>query len=111
MALSFTKMHGLGNDFAVVDGVTQAVNLTAGQIKALADRQLGIGYDQLLLVEPPSQPNVDFNYRIFNVDGVEVEHCGNGSRCFALFVRAKGLSQKNPLTVKTLNRVLSLSFE
>ena len=111
MALSFTKMHGLGNDFAVVDGVTQAVNLTAEQIKALADRQLGIGYDQLLLVEPPSQPNVDFNYRIFNVDGVEVEHCGNGARCFALFVRAKGLSQKNPLTVKTLNRVLSLSFE
>jgi len=111
MALSFTKMHGLGNDFAVVDGVTQAVTLSAGQIKALADRHLGIGYDQLLLVEPPSQPDVDFNYRIFNVDGSEVEHCGNGARCFALFVRAKGLSQKNPLTVKTHNRVLSLRFE
>ena len=111
MALSFTKMHGLGNDFVVVDGVTQSVNLSAEQIKAFADRQLGIGYDQLLLVEPPSQPDVDFNYRIFNVDGGEVEHCGNGARCFALFVRAKGLSQKNPLTVKTHNRVLSLSFE
>ncbi len=111
MALSFTKMHGLGNDFVVVDGVTQSVNLSAEQIKAFADRQLGIGYDQLLLVEPPSQPDVDFNYRIFNVDGGEVEHCGNGARCFALFVRSKGLSQKNPLTVKTHNRVLSLSFE
>ena len=111
MALSFTKMHGLGNDFVVVDGVTQSVNLSAEQIRAFADRQLGIGYDQLLLVEPPSQPDVDFNYRIFNVDGGEVEHCGNGARCFALFVRSKGLSQKNPLTVKTHNRVLSLSFE
>ncbi|MDP7402028.1 MAG: diaminopimelate epimerase [Gammaproteobacteria bacterium] len=111
MALSFTKMHGLGNDFVVIDGVTQSVKLSAEQIKAFADRQLGIGYDQLLLVEPPSQPDVDFNYRIFNVDGGEVEHCGNGARCFALFVRSKGLSQKNPLTVKTHNRVLSLSFE
>ena len=111
MALYFTKMHGLGNDFAVVDGVTQEITLSAGQIKAFADRHLGIGYDQLLLVEPPSQPDVDFNYRIFNVDGSEVEHCGNGARCFALFVRAKGLSQKNPLTVKTHNRVLSLRFE
>ena len=111
MALSFTKMHGLGNDFAVVDGVTQEVSLSAEQIRAWADRHLGIGYDQLLLVEPPSQPDVDFNYRIFNVDGSEVEHCGNGARCFALFVRAKGLSRKNPLTVKTANRTLSLSFE
>ena len=74
MALYFTKMHGLGNDFAVVDGVTQEITLSAGQIKAFADRHLGIGYDQLLLVEPPSQPDVDFNYRIFNVDGSEVEH-------------------------------------
>ena len=111
MALSFTKMHGLGNDFAVVDGVTHKVSLSARQIRDLADRHLGIGYDQLLLVEPPSQPDVDFNYRIFNVDGSEVEHCGNGARCFALFVRAKGLSRKNPLTVKTLNRVISLRFE
>ncbi|HBW83004.1 MAG: diaminopimelate epimerase [Gammaproteobacteria bacterium] len=111
MALSFTKMHGLGNDFVVVDGVTQKVSLSARQIRALADRHMGIGYDQLLLVEPPSQPDVDFNYRIFNVDGSEVEHCGNGARCFALFVKAKGLSLKNPLTVKTLNRVISLRFE
>ena len=101
MALSFTKMHGLGNDFVVVDGVTQSVNLSAEQIKAFADRQLGIGYDQLLLVEPPSQPDVDFNYRIFNVDGGEVEHCGNGARCFAKFVTDRELTTKPVITVNT----------
>ena len=103
-------MHGLGNDFAVVDGVTQAITLSAGQIKAFADRHLGIGYDQLLLVEPPSEPDVDFNFRIFNVDGNEVSTAETAPMLCPV-CRAKGLSQKNPLTVKTHNRVLSLRFE
>lgn len=111
MTLAFTKMHGLGNDFAVVDGVTSPVQLTAARIRELADRHFGIGFDQLLLVEPPSQPDVDFNYRIFNVDGGEVEHCGNGARCFARFVWEKGLCRNNPLTVKTQNRILSLRLD
>ena len=108
MTIPFTKMHGLGNDFAVIDGVTNNISLTPEKIRELADRHFGIGFDQLLLVEPPSQPDVDFNYRIFNVDGGEVEHCGNGARCFARFVWDKGLSRNNPLTVRTVNRVLSL---
>ncbi|HCA36562.1 MAG TPA: diaminopimelate epimerase [Gammaproteobacteria bacterium] len=111
MTLLFTKMHGLGNDFAVVDAVTNPVKLTPDKIRALADRHFGIGFDQLLLVEPPSQPDVDFNYRIFNVDGGEAEHCGNGARCFARFVWDKGLCSNNPLTVKTQNRILSLRLD
>ena len=111
MTLLFTKMHGLGNDFAVVDAVTNSVQLTPDQIRELADRHFGIGFDQLLLVEPPSQPDVDFNYRIFNVDGGEAEHCGNGARCFARFVWDKGLCSNNPLTVKTQNRILSLRLD
>lgn len=108
MTLRFTKMHGLGNDFAVVDAISNQVDLTPEKIREMADRHFGIGFDQLLLVEPPSQPDVDFDYRIFNVDGGEVEHCGNGARCFAQFVWDKGLCRNNPLTVKTQNRVLSL---
>ena len=111
MEIPFTKMHGLGNDFVVLDGVSQAINLDAERIRQLGDRRFGIGFDQLLLVEPPSDPEADFNYRIFNLDGSEVEHCGNGARCFARFVQDKGLSDKNPVRVKTVNRVLSLSSD
>lgn len=111
MEIPFTKMHGLGNDFVVLDGVSQAITLDAAQIKKLGDRRFGIGFDQLLLVEPPRSPEVDFNYRIFNVDGSEVEHCGNGARCFARFVHNKGLSHKNPVKVGTVNRTLSLTMD
>lgn len=111
MRLPFTKMHGLGNDFIVIDGVSQSIQLDGAQIKQLGDRRFGIGFDQLLLVEPASQENVDFSYRIFNVDGSEVEHCGNGARCFARFVHDKGLSDKNPLLVETVNRTLRLETD
>ena len=109
--LAFTKMHGLGNDFMMVDGVTQAVDMRQIPIEKLAHRKFGIGFDQLILVEPPANADVDFNYRIFNVDGSEVEHCGNGARCFAAFVYERGLSVKNPLRVGTVNRVLSLKTQ
>lgn len=111
MHIPFTKMHGLGNDFIVIDGVSQSIQLDAAQIKQLGDRRFGIGFDQLLLVEPASDENVDFSYRIFNVDGSEVEHCGNGARCFARFVHNKGLSDKNPLLVQTVNRTLRLESD
>jgi diaminopimelate epimerase len=111
MQIPFTKMHGLGNDFIVIDGVSQSIQLDAAQIKQLGDRRFGIGFDQLLLVEPASEENIDFSYRIFNVDGSEVEHCGNGARCFARFVHDKGLSDKNPLLVQTVNRTLRLDVD
>ena len=100
--LRFTKMHGLGNDFVVIDGVRQAVALTTAQIRALADRHFGVGCDQVLLLEPPRQDQADFTYRIFNADGGEVEHCGNGARCAARFVHDQGLSAKAILTFDTL---------
>ncbi|MFK7863555.1 MAG: diaminopimelate epimerase [Pseudohongiellaceae bacterium] len=106
--IRFTKMHGLGNDFVMVDGVTNNVQLSKEIVAGLAHRQFGIGFDQLLLVEPPAKPDLDFNYRIFNVDGGEVEHCGNGARCFAAYVYDQGLSTNNPLSVGTVNRTLSL---
>jgi len=108
MVVEFTKMHGLGNDLVVIDGISQDVSLSSDRIQSLSDRHFGIGFDQLLLVEPPSEPGVDFDYRIYNADGTEVEHCGNGTRCFANFVHAKGLTRKNPIKVKTSNRILSL---
>jgi diaminopimelate epimerase len=101
-------MHGLGNDFMVVDLVSNQLELTTAQIRKLGDRRFGVGFDQLLQIEPPSDPGVDFDYRIFNPDGAEVEHCGNGARCLATFVHAKGLSHKNPVTVQTMNRILQL---
>lgn len=101
MKLAFSKMHGLGNDFVVLDGVRQSVNLTPAQIRFLADRHLGVGCDQLLLVERASDPAVDFRYRIFNADGGEVEQCGNGARCFARFVREQGLTDKTAIRVET----------
>lgn len=111
MDIPFTKMHGLGNDFVVIDLVNNDVSLTTEQIRLLGDRHRGVGFDQLLLIEPPSDPSVDFNYRIYNSDGTEVEHCGNGARCFATFVTDKGLTARNPIRVRTVNRVLSLQLE
>lgn len=108
MLIEFTKMHGLGNDLMVIDGVSQDIELTKDQVRQLSDRHFGVGFDQLLLILAPSDPEVDFDYRIYNADGEEVEHCGNGARCFARFVAERGLSKKNPLTVKTVNRVLRL---
>ena len=97
----FSKMHGLGNDFVVVDAVTQNVYFTEEIIKRLADRHRGIGFDQLLIVEPPYDPDLDFHYRIFNADGSEVSQCGNGARCFARFVTLKGLTNKKDIAVST----------
>ncbi|HQZ45869.1 MAG TPA: diaminopimelate epimerase [Usitatibacteraceae bacterium] len=106
MRLRFTKMHGQGNDFVVIDGVRQAIALTAGQVRAIADRHFGIGCDQLLLVEPARDPGNDFRYRIWNADGGEVEQCGNGARCFARFVRDQGLTDKDQLRVETARGVI-----
>ena len=103
-------MHGLGNDFIVVDCVSQPRSLSSEQIALYADRQLGIGFDQLLQIEPATRPDADFRYRIFNRDGSEVEHCGNGARCFVKYVHEKGLTKKNPINVETVNRLLSLKL-
>ncbi len=111
MALRFSKMHGLGNDFVVLDGVRQQVALDAHTVRRLADRHTGIGCDQLLLVEPPPDPAFDFGYRIFNADGGEVEQCGNGARCFARFVHDQGLSDKATLRVATRAGALELRLE
>lgn len=110
MLLRFTKMHGLGNDFVVLDLVTQRYNLRADDITKLTDRRFGIGCDQLLLVELPSRPDVDFRYRIFNNDGSEVEQCGNGARCFAKFVLDKKLTGKRKIKVETSSGVIELSI-
>ncbi|MGK2946050.1 MAG: diaminopimelate epimerase [Candidatus Malihini olakiniferum] len=99
--MQFAKMHSLGNDFMVVDAVTQNVYFSPELIRRLSDRHRGIGFDQLLVVEPPYDPELDFNYRIFNVDGREVTQCGNGARCFARFVRIKGLTNKRDIVVST----------
>ncbi|WP_025733609.1 diaminopimelate epimerase [Carnimonas nigrificans] len=101
MQLRFSKMHGLGNDFMVIDLVTQRARLSNDQIRRLADRHLGVGFDQLLLVEPPTRPDMDFRYRIFNADGGEVENCGNGARCFARFVYDQQLTPKQDIHVET----------
>lgn len=104
----FTKMHGAGNDFVVLDGVSQSIHMTPERAKALAHRQLGIGADQILLVDTPSHPEADFRYRIFNADGSEVEHCGNGARCFVKFVHEQGLSQRNPLRAEISTGLITL---
>jgi diaminopimelate epimerase len=111
MRLKFTKMHGLGNDFMVIDGVTQAVELSESQIEKWANRNFGIGFDQLLLVEPPSRPDRDFRYRIFNADGSEVENCGNGARCFARFVLDKKLIDNHLIRVETAGGDLELHVQ
>ncbi|MHB1083293.1 MAG: diaminopimelate epimerase [Thiobacillus sp.] len=106
MKLRFTKMHGLGNDFVVFDGVSQTVALTPEQCRHLADRHFGVGCDQILLVEQPTRDDVDFRYRIFNADGGEVEQCGNGARCFVRFVRDQGLTDKTTLRVETASGII-----
>lgn len=108
MRLRFSKMHGLGNDFIVIDGVSQKVRLTTEKIRQLSDRHFGIGCDQILLVEAPENPDVDFRYRIFNCDGSEVENCGNGARCFAVFVRDRKLTGKKDIRVETAGGIITL---
>ena len=110
MKLSFTKMHGLGNDFVVLDGIHQALDLTAAQWKALADRHFGVGADQILIVEK-AQGDADFRYRIFNSDGGEVEQCGNGARCFVRFVHDKGLTTKRAIRIETLGGIIEPRLE
>jgi len=113
MQLNFTKMHGLGNDFVVIDAISQTVELTTEQIRFIADRRFGIGCDQVLMVESPDQTqagSVDFKYRIFNADGSEVEQCGNGARCFARFVREKNLSSKDTIVVETFSGIIYLTI-
>ncbi|WP_422136614.1 MULTISPECIES: diaminopimelate epimerase [unclassified Endozoicomonas] len=111
MLLHFTKMHGLGNDFMVVDRVTQSIRITPEKIRSLSDRNFGIGFDQLLMVEPPTDPDMDFRYRIFNADGSEVEQCGNGARCFARFVRDKKLIGRDTIRVQTSGGNMELTIE
>ena len=109
MLLRFTKMHGLGNDFVVLDLITQSVHLDAPLIRFLADRHRGIGCDQVLVVEPPTDPDMDFLYRIYNQDGSEAQQCGNGARCVAKFIRDRRLSAKRRLRVETLGGPISMS--
>ncbi|WP_237060236.1 diaminopimelate epimerase [Microbulbifer sediminum] len=111
MRLKFTKMHGLGNDFVMLDGISQRIKLSPDKIRRLADRHLGVGCDQVLLVEAPRNPDADFRYRIFNADGSEVENCGNGARCFARFVRERRLTGKRDLLVETTGGLLQLQMD
>ncbi|MGR5134456.1 diaminopimelate epimerase [Vibrio alfacsensis] len=111
MHFHFSKMHGLGNDFMVVDCITQNVFFSQDLIRRLADRHMGVGFDQLLVVEAPYDPESDFHYRIFNADGSEVEQCGNGARCFARFVRLKGLTNKYSISVSTKKGKMILDVE
>ena len=104
--LRFTKMHGLGNDFVVLDGIGQRVGLTPAQLRRLADRRYGVGCDQILVVERPTRPDADFRYRIWNADGGEVEQCGNGARCFVKFVRDLGLTDKPRIRVETAGGII-----
>ena len=106
MKLRFTKMHGAGNDFVMLNGVTQRIDLTREQLRWLSDRRFGVGADQILLVEPAPQPDLDFRYRIFNSDGGEVEQCGNGARCFVKFVHDEGLTSKPAIRVQTLGGII-----
>ncbi|MFM8465987.1 MAG: diaminopimelate epimerase [Oxalobacteraceae bacterium] len=111
MKLKFTKMHGAGNDFVVIDAISQPVNLTAAQWRAIADRRFGIGADQILVVEKPGSTDVDFRYRIFNADGGEVEQCGNGARAFVKFVVDKGLTDRRDIRVQTMSGVIAPKLE
>ena len=111
MKLKFSKMHGLGNDFVVLDGVRQQVSLSTEQIRALGDRHMGVGFDQMLLVEPAQTAGADFRYRIFNADGSEVEQCGNGARCFVRFVHDQGLTDKSAIVVETKRGIIHPCLE
>ena len=106
MPLHFAKMHGAGNDFVVIDATREPFNLDAQRLRLLADRHFGVGADQILVVEPPPGPEVDFRYRIFNSDGGEVEQCGNGARCFVAFVRRRGLTTKDAVRVLTRGGII-----
>ena len=108
MKLRFTKMHGLGNDFVVIDATRLALELTPARVRAIADRHFGVGCDQLLVVEPATQAGVDFRYRIFNADGGEVEQCGNGARCFVRYVHDKGLTKQREIRVETRSGIITL---
>ena len=109
--LAFTKMHGLGNDFVMIDAVRQNIQLTEAQVRYLGDRHFGVGFDQLLVVETSQTPGVDFRYRIFNADGGEVEQCGNGARCFARFVFDQGLTDKREIRVETKKGIITPRLE
>ncbi len=111
MLLKFTKMHGLGNDFVVIDATAAPVTLTPAQLRFIADRHFGIGCDQILMVEPARSKDTDFYYRIFNADGGEVEQCGNGARCFVRYVHERGLTNKTVIRVGTLGGVIEPRLE
>lgn len=108
MLIRFSKMHGLGNDFVVIDAITQDIKLSASQVQHITNRHTGVGCDQLLLIEPPSRPDIDFNYRIYNADGSEVEQCGNGARCLGKYVHDKRLTGKQSIAVATCNSVMQI---
>jgi diaminopimelate epimerase len=109
--LRFTKMQGLGNDFIVLDGVHDNIDLQPSEIRRIADRHFGVGCDQILVVEKAARPDVDFRYRVFNADGGEVEQCGNGARCFVHFVRARGLTTKRAIRVETRGGIIEPRLE
>ena len=109
MSFEFTKMHGLGNDFIVINALEKQFELSSSEISKLAHRHTGIGFDQLLIVEPPAESGADFTYRIFNADGGEVENCGNGARCFARYVTEHGLTEKKDITVATSGGLMELT--
>jgi diaminopimelate epimerase len=111
MEIKFTKMHGLGNDFVVIDAIHQKIQLSTDQIKKIADRHRGVGCDQILLIEKARDAHTDFYYRIFNSDGSEVAQCGNGARCLAVFVREKHLTEKNTIVIATNNNIMRLQIE
>ena len=111
MRLRFTKMQGAGNDFVMLDGIAQPLDLSAAQLRRLADRHFGVGADQILLVERPTVPGADFRYRIFNADGGEVEQCGNGARCFVRFVHDRGLTHRRAIRVETLGGLIEPRLE
>ena len=111
MQLRFTKMHGLGNDFMVLDLISQHAHIQPKHVRQWGDRNTGIGFDQLLIVETPTKPDVDFRYRIFNADGSEVEQCGNGARCFARFVFDKRLTVKKQIRVETKSGIIELQLK
>src|SRR3990167_5883020 len=111
MKVNFTKMQGLGNDFVVIDATEQAFSLSPSKIQKMANRRFGVGFDQLLVIEPSKQKDTDFHFRIFNADGSEVGQCGNGARCIARFIREKGLSRTNQFRISTICDTLMLTLE
>jgi diaminopimelate epimerase len=111
MLLRFTKMHGIGNDFMLLDLISQDIRLNEDQIRMLADRRLGIGFDQLLIAEPPCSPTADFRFRIYNTDGSEAAQCGNGARCLTRFVRDRGLTTKTQIILEAKNGNIECTLE